>query len=82
MLKCQWHLGSSRFSKVWGTLTIMQGTANLEAMRAAEAILEQKGILVIFPEGHAQTTLGGPLSGAAYITTAFPSFRLVHTAQR
>lgn len=56
------------FPKVWGTLTIMQGTANLEAMRAAEAILEQKGILVIFPEGHVhKPPLGGPLPGAAFL---------------
>ena len=56
------------FPKVWSTLTIMQGTANLAAMRAAEAILEQKGTLVIFPEGHVHNPpLGSPLPGAAFL---------------
>ena len=53
---------------VWGTLKIMQGSANLEAIRAAEAILEQDGVLAIFPEGHVhKPPLGNPLPGAAFL---------------
>lgn len=53
---------------VWGTLKIMQGRPNLEAIRAAEAILEQNGILGIIPEGHVhKPPLGNPLPGAAFL---------------
>lgn len=56
------------FPRLWQTLRILQGTANLEAMRAAETILEQDGILVIFPEGHVHTPpLAAPLPGAAFM---------------
>ena len=56
------------FPRLWGTLRIMQGTANLEAIRAAEAILEQNGVLAIFPEGHVhKAPLGNPLPGAAFL---------------
>ena len=56
------------FPRIWGALRIMQGTPNLEAMRAAEAVLEQGGILGIFPEGHVhKPPLGTPLPGAAFM---------------
>ena len=53
---------------LWGTLKILQGTANLEAMRASEAILAQGGVLAIFPEGHVhRLPLGKPLPGASFL---------------
>jgi len=53
---------------IWGALKITQGRPNLEAIRAAEAILEQNGILAIFPEGHVhKPPLGSPLPGAAFL---------------
>jgi 1-acyl-sn-glycerol-3-phosphate acyltransferase len=56
------------FPRIWDTLRIMQGAPNLAAMRAAEAVLEQDGILGIFPEGHVhQPPLGTPLPGAAFL---------------
>ncbi|MFZ3152113.1 MAG: lysophospholipid acyltransferase family protein [Anaerolineaceae bacterium] len=56
------------FPRLWSTLTIIQGTPNLESMRAAEAVLAQGGILAIFPEGHVhKLPLGGPLPGASYL---------------
>jgi len=56
------------FPRIWDTLRIMQGTPNLAAMRAAEAALEQDGVLGIFPEGHVhKPPLGNPLPGAAVI---------------
>ena len=56
------------FPRMWGTLRIMQGTPNLEALRAAEAVLAQDGILGIFPEGHVhKPPLGTPLPGAAFM---------------
>ncbi len=52
----------------WGTLKINQGQANLEAIRAAEAALEQNGVLAIFPEGHVhKPPLDKPLPGAAFL---------------
>ena len=56
------------FPRIWDTLRILQGTPNLAAMRAAEAVLEQDGILGIFPEGHVhKPPLGTPLPGAAFM---------------
>ncbi len=56
------------FPRIWDTLRIMQGTPNLAAMRAAEAVLSQDGILGIFPEGHVhKPPLGTPLPGAAFM---------------
>jgi len=53
---------------LWGTLKILQGTPNMESMRAAEAVLAQGGVLAIFPEGHThKLPLGKPLPGAAYL---------------
>ena len=56
------------FPNAWQTLKIEQGTRNFEALNASEAILEQNGILVIYPEGH---THNGPLNpalpGAAFM---------------
>jgi len=53
---------------LWGTLKILQGTANLEAMRASEAVLAQGGVLAIFPEGHVhRLPLGKPLPGASFL---------------
>mgnify|MGYP001157867829 FL=1 len=60
---------SMRFlPSLWGTLKILQGSPNLESMRAAEAILTQGGVLGIFPEGHVHPApLGKPLPGAAFL---------------
>lgn len=53
---------------LWGTFKILQGTANLEAMRASEAVLAQGGVLAIFPEGHVhRLPLGKPLPGASFL---------------
>lgn len=56
------------FPNGWQTLKIQQGTPNLEALQASQAILAQNGVLVIYPEGHVHS---GPLRlalpGAAYM---------------
>jgi 1-acyl-sn-glycerol-3-phosphate acyltransferase len=56
------------FPNAWETLKIKQGSPNIEALQASQAILAQKGVLVIYPEGHA---VPGPLRpalpGAAYM---------------
>ncbi len=53
---------------LWGSLKIRQGQPNLEAIRAAEAILQQRGVLMVFPEGHVhEPPLGEPLPGAAFL---------------
>jgi 1-acyl-sn-glycerol-3-phosphate acyltransferase len=56
------------FPNGWQTLKIQQGTPNIEALQASQAILAQNGVLVIYPEGHVHS---GPLSpalpGAAYM---------------
>ncbi len=56
------------FPRIWDTLRIMQGSPNLDAMRAAETVLAQDGVLAIFPEGHVhKPPLGNPLPGAAFL---------------
>jgi len=56
------------FPNAWQTLKIQQSTPNLEALRASEAILAQKGVLVIYPEGHVHSgPLRPALPGAAFI---------------
>jgi len=39
------------FPDFYGTYEVAQGTPNLGAMRASEAVLAQNGVLGIFPEG-------------------------------
>ena len=56
------------FPRLWETLKIEQGTPNFEALKASEAILEQDGVLVIYPEGHVHDgPLNSALPGAAYM---------------
>lgn len=56
------------FPGLWETLKIEQGTPNFEAMKASEAVLEQDGVLVIYPEGHVHDgPLNRALPGAAYM---------------
>lgn len=56
------------FPRTWSTLKVEQGTPNLEALNAAEAVLAQDGVLVIYPEGHTHNPpLGRALPGAAYL---------------
>lgn len=56
------------FPKAWETLKIQQGAPNFEALQASEAVLAQKGVLVIYPEGHVHSgPLRRALPGAAYM---------------
>lgn len=56
------------FPHYYGTYDVAQGTPNLEAMRASEAVLAQNGVLGIFPEGRVhQPPLKTALPGAAYL---------------
>jgi len=56
------------FPNAWQTLKIQQGTPNFEAIHASQAILAQKGVLVIYPEGHVHSgPLHHALPGAAYM---------------
>ena len=56
------------FPDFYGTYDVAQGTPNLEALRASEAVLAQKGVLGIFPEGRVhQPPLKSALPGAAYL---------------
>ncbi len=56
------------FPNAWQTLKIQQGTPNLEALQASQAILAQNGVLVIYPEGHVHSgPLRPALPGAAYM---------------
>jgi hypothetical protein len=54
------------FPRIWDTLRIMQGTPNLAAMRAAEAVLSQDGILGIFRGACAQAPAGHSASGSGF----------------
>jgi len=56
------------FPNAWQTLRIQQGTPNIEALQASQAILSQKGVLVIYPEGHVHSgPLRPALPGAAFM---------------
>jgi 1-acyl-sn-glycerol-3-phosphate acyltransferase len=56
------------FPNAWQTLKIQQGTPNFEALNASEAVLEQGGVLVIYPEGHVHSgPLNPALPGAAFM---------------
>lgn len=56
------------FPDFYGTYDVVQGAPNLEALRASEAILAQKGVLGIFPEGRVhKPPLRAALPGAAFL---------------
>lgn len=56
------------FPNSWKTLKIEQGTPNFEALNASEAVLAQKGVVVIYPEGHVHSgPLNPALPGAAFM---------------
>lgn len=57
---------------IWGTLPVNQGIASRHSLRAAQQVLNQNGIVMVFPEGrladrpkHPVLSEGNP--GAAYI---------------
>ena len=54
--------------KVWGYYPVHRGTGSRYALRAAEAVLTQGGVLGIFPEGGSwATVLRPPRPGAAFL---------------
>jgi 1-acyl-sn-glycerol-3-phosphate acyltransferase len=54
--------------KVWGYYPVHRGSASLGALRAAETILKQDGVLGIFPEaGNWATVLRPARPGAAFL---------------
>jgi 1-acyl-sn-glycerol-3-phosphate acyltransferase len=54
--------------KVWGYYPVHRGSFSTDALRAAEAILEQNGVLGIFPEaGNWATVLRPGRPGAAFL---------------
>lgn len=54
--------------KVWGYYPVHRGTFSTDALRAAQAVLEQDGILGIFPEaGNWATVLRPARPGAAFL---------------
>jgi len=54
--------------KVWGYYPVHRGSFSTDALRAAEAILEQDGVLGIFPEaGNWATVLRPGRPGAAFL---------------
>ena len=56
--------------KLWGYYPVYRGTASRDAMRAAEAVLAQGGVLGIFPEaGNWATVLRPARPGAAFLAS-------------
>ncbi|MGC9521753.1 MAG: lysophospholipid acyltransferase family protein [Anaerolineae bacterium] len=54
--------------KLWGYYPVYRGTGSQIAFRAAQAVLGQKGVLAIFPEGSsAYAMLRRPRPGAAFM---------------
>lgn len=56
------------FPQLYKTCDVAQGTANFETLRASEAVLSQKGVLGVFPEGRVHAPpLRNALPGAAFL---------------
>ena len=56
------------FPDLYGTYDVAQGTANLDALHAAVAVLAQNGVMGVFPEGRLhQPPLNPALPGAAFL---------------
>jgi 1-acyl-sn-glycerol-3-phosphate acyltransferase len=54
--------------KVWGRYPVFRGTGSRYALRGAEAVMAQNGVLGIFPEGGSwATVLRPPRPGAAFL---------------
>ena len=54
--------------RLWGAYTVQRGTGSRSAMRASKAVLEQRGVLGIFPEGGSWAPVLRPARpGAAYL---------------
>ena len=54
--------------KVWGRYAVLRGTGSRYALRGAEAVLKQDGVLGIFPEAGSWATVLRPARpGAAYL---------------
>lgn len=54
--------------KIWGYYPVHRGSFSTDALRAAEAVLKQKGVLGIFPEaGNWATVLRPARPGAAFL---------------
>jgi len=54
--------------KMWGVYSVRRGTASRDALRAAAAVLAQKGVLGIMPEGGSWASVLRPARpGAAYL---------------
>jgi 1-acyl-sn-glycerol-3-phosphate acyltransferase len=61
--------------RLWGYYAVRRGSVSRTAMRAATAVMEQKGILAIFPEGGSWASVVRPARpGTAYLA--------VHTGAR
>jgi 1-acyl-sn-glycerol-3-phosphate acyltransferase len=60
--------GVTWIPKIWGYYPVHRGSASRDAMRAAEAVLGQSGVLGIFPEaGSWAAVLRPPRPGAAFL---------------
>jgi len=54
--------------KLWGIIPVRRGTATTDALRAAEGVLAEGGVLGIFPEGGSWATVLRPARpGAAFL---------------
>ncbi len=54
--------------EIWGRYHVFRGTGSRDALRAAEAVMAQKGVLSIFPEGgNWAAVLRPPRPGAAFL---------------
>lgn len=56
------------FPRLWGVYFVFRGTGSTYALKAAESVISQKGVLCIFPEGGSWAqVLRPPRPGTAYI---------------
>jgi 1-acyl-sn-glycerol-3-phosphate acyltransferase len=62
------------FRQLWGILPVRRGSSSRDSLLNAQGVLEQKGVLAIFPEGgNWATVLRPPRPGAALLAVKTPA---------
>ncbi|MBE0697360.1 MAG: 1-acyl-sn-glycerol-3-phosphate acyltransferase, partial [Anaerolineaceae bacterium] len=65
------------FRKGWGVLPIIRGGSSRDGLLRAQRILEQKGVLAIFPEGGSWATVLRPPRPGAVLLAARTNARIL-----
>jgi 1-acyl-sn-glycerol-3-phosphate acyltransferase len=62
------------FRILWGTILVRRGSSSRDALLAAQGVLEQNGVMAVFPEGGSwATVLRPPRPGTALLAAKTPA---------